>query len=223
MPNNRSVARILALGLLFQSYGMPVLAAEAPAPDKHQDKIAYFIDKTKANPDFVVRFTTGIYKEHVDKLIEKLKELAAKDPKARITLWLDSGGGHVAEGWRMAKAIRETPNPVDFVCAGDAASMAAIVYIDHPKIKGVRYAFDDCKFMTHAAFWHHADGKREGYTKKSELVADRHIFARIIERVARTSYTEALKFVREGDKHITLAHAKRVNFFDELISYHPKP
>lgn len=222
MHKSGLAASLLALSLVFQPLAATTVKSDT-LPEESMRMMQDYLTRTGSKIEFLAFLNFRIEKKSADDFEKRLRELSAKSPTEPITIWYDSVGGSVEEGWRISKLLRIIPNPVNLVCLGNAASMAAIIYISHPRDKGRRYAYPTCKFMTHAAYNQYADGKREGYKKDPALVVDRKIFASIIAGVANISFPEALKFVREEDKILTLPHARRVRFFDELLPTPPQP
>lgn len=62
------------------------------------------------------------------RLILGLQALAEMDPKADITLYIDSPGGLVTAGNAILEAMDEVPCDIRTVCVGQAASMGAIIF-----------------------------------------------------------------------------------------------
>lgn len=62
----------------------------------------------------------------VDKLISQLQEM--NNRKGEIYLFIDSPGGSVLDGARLLDAMEASKNPVNTVCVGLCASMAAIIH-----------------------------------------------------------------------------------------------
>ncbi len=62
-----------------------------------------------------------------------------------ITLYIDSGGGSVPAGWTIIDTMNAISAPVDTICYGTAASMAAIILAAGRK----RYALPHSLIMIH--------------------------------------------------------------------------
>lgn len=66
--------------------------------------------------------------ESVDSLITQLLYLSRQDPDAPVTLYINSPGGQVSSGLALYDVMQAIPCPVDTVCMGLAASMAAVLF-----------------------------------------------------------------------------------------------
>ena len=61
-------------------------------------------------------------------LILQLQYLAAQDPEAEITLYINSPGGSVADGLALYDIMQTIPCPIRTVCMGTAASFGALLF-----------------------------------------------------------------------------------------------
>lgn len=66
--------------------------------------------------------------ELVDSLITQLLYLARQDSSAPVTLYINSPGGLVTSGLALYDVMQAVSCPVDTVCMGLAASMAAVLF-----------------------------------------------------------------------------------------------
>lgn len=74
-------------------------------------------------------YCTGeINAETADSIIVQLHFLAMEDPKGEIVMYINSPGGEVSGGLAIYDTMRGISAPVRTVCAGTAASMAAILF-----------------------------------------------------------------------------------------------
>ena len=60
-------------------------------------------------------------------IIDQLKCLEKENPLERIVMRISSGGGEVSAGLAIYDAMREVSCPIETVCEGMAASMAAVL------------------------------------------------------------------------------------------------
>jgi ATP-dependent Clp protease protease subunit len=81
------------------------------------------------------------------KIVTSLFVLEAEDPKAPITLLINSPGGSVDDGFAIYDAMRFITCPVRAVCVGLAASAANIVLLGAPR--GSRYSLPNTRILLH--------------------------------------------------------------------------
>ena len=65
----------------------------------------------------------------MDSLIKQILFLNEKDPEKEITIYINSPGGEVQSGLAAYDLLCMTKAPVTTVCIGEAASMAAILFL----------------------------------------------------------------------------------------------
>ena len=81
------------------------------------------------------------------RVVTSLLVLDAEDPKAPVTLLVNSPGGSVDDGYAMYDAMRFVRCPVRVVCIGLAASAANIVLLGAPKTS--RFALPNTRILLH--------------------------------------------------------------------------
>lgn len=67
--------------------------------------------------------------ESVASIVRCLLHLQKRDPKAPVTLFVNSPGGEVQSGLALYDVMRAVTCPVRTVCIGTAASMAALLFM----------------------------------------------------------------------------------------------
>ncbi|MBU6235752.1 MAG: ATP-dependent Clp protease proteolytic subunit [Alphaproteobacteria bacterium] len=175
-----------------------------------------FSAAASAQDNRVVRLVGEINNASANRVIAELESLSAKDKDAPITVWLNSSGGYLYEGFRIREKITAIPNKVDIVCGGQASSMAAVLFITHQKTKGERIVFQACDIMTHAPY------RKEGnklvtFTSARDLAESRHRFAMMLHAAANIPYGAALAYFGLNDRKIGLEEAQRWGLIDRLI------
>ena len=75
----------------------------------------------------------------------QLQYLAAQDPEAEITLYINSPGGSVADGLALYDIMQTIPCPIRTVCMGTAASFGALLFT----AGDTREIFPHSKIMIH--------------------------------------------------------------------------
>jgi len=81
------------------------------------------------------------------RVVTSLLVLDAEDPKAAVTLLVNSPGGSVDDGFAIYDAMRYVRCPVRVVCIGLAASAANIVLLGAPKSS--RFALPNTRILLH--------------------------------------------------------------------------
>lgn len=89
----------------------------------------------------------GISPRSSRKIVTSLLVLEAEDPKAPITMLINSPGGSVDDGFAIYDAMRFVSCPVRAVCIGLAASAANIVLLGAPK--GSRLSLPNTRILLH--------------------------------------------------------------------------
>ena len=75
-----------------------------------------------------IQCTGEIDSEAANSIIVQLHYLSIEDPGKEITLFINSPGGEVSSGLAVYDTMQAVSCPVRTVCAGTAASMAAILF-----------------------------------------------------------------------------------------------
>lgn len=171
----------------------------------------------------LIRLEGRITKETAAAIETQLKSLSERDPKKKITLYINSEGGDVAAGERIMQALREIPNKVDVVCAGEAQSMAAVIFLTHPKKKGDRIVFEKCRLMMHAAYYPTETGPRTldntdlSPEEHEDLTKTRLDFAKALAARTKLPLSEAKKFFTTRDYILSVGRAREIGFIDRLV------
>lgn len=66
--------------------------------------------------------------DSVNAIIRQVRYLAAQDPEAEITIYINSPGGEVYSGLALYDVMKAVPCPIRTVCVGTAASMGAVLF-----------------------------------------------------------------------------------------------
>ena len=81
------------------------------------------------------------------RVVASLLVLEAEDPKAPVTLLINSPGGSVDDGFAIYDAMRFVSCPVRALCIGLSASAANIVLLGAPK--GSRFSLPNTRILLH--------------------------------------------------------------------------
>jgi ATP-dependent Clp protease protease subunit len=159
-------------------------------------------------------FVTDQIEDHMANLIiAQLLFLESEDPERDIYLYVNSPGGVVTSGLAIYDTMQYLKAPVNTVCIGQAASMAAVLLA--AGTKGKRYALPNARIMIHQG-----SGGFRGNTpdviiqvKELETLVDR-----LSEILARhTGQTvEKIKHDSERDRFMSAQEAKAYGLIDEV-------
>jgi len=95
----------------------------------------------------IIFLGTEVNDESAQRVCSQLLILAAEDPRADISLYINSPGGMVTAGLAIYDTLRLIPNDVATVATGFAASMGQVLLtVGTP---GKRYALPNARIMMH--------------------------------------------------------------------------
>ena len=161
-------------------------------------------------------FVTDQVEDHMANLIiAQLLFLESEDPERDIYLYVNSPGGVVTSGLAIYDTMQYLKAPVNTVCIGQAASMAAVLLA--VGAKGKRYALPNARIMIHQG-----SGGFRGNTpdviiqvKELETLVDR-----LSEILAKhTGQTvEKIKHDSERDRFMSAKEAKAYGLIDEVYT-----
>ena len=69
-----------------------------------------------------------INSESVNSLISQIRYLNYQNPDQAITIYINSSGGEVSSGLALYDVMMAVSSPIETVCIGTVASMAAILF-----------------------------------------------------------------------------------------------
>jgi ATP-dependent Clp protease protease subunit len=91
--------------------------------------------------------SSEISQKVAERVIAQLLALSAADPKAPITIYINSQGGHVEAGDTIHDMIRFVAPPVHMVGTGWVASAGALIFVAVPREQ--RYCLPNTRFLLH--------------------------------------------------------------------------
>jgi len=159
-------------------------------------------------------FVTDQIEDHMANLIiAQLLFLESEDPERDIYLYINSPGGVVTSGLAIYDTMQYLKAPVNTVCIGQAASMAAVLLA--AGTKGKRYALPNARIMIHQG-----SGGFRGNTpdviiqvKELETLVDR--LSEILARHTGQS-VEKIKSDSDRDRFMSAKEAKGYGLIDEV-------
>ncbi len=147
-------------------------------------------------------------------VIAQLLYLEKSDPKAPITMYVNSPGGHVTAGLAIYDTMQHVKPDVVTVCVGLAASMGSIILAGGAKWK--RYALKHSEIMIHQPL-----GGMEGQAIDIKIAAD-HIIktGEVLYKILATHSGQKIDTVRKDcdrDNYMTAEDALKYGLIDKVL------
>ena len=165
--------------------------------------------------DRVIFLWEGIDSAVANTVIAQLLFLEKADPKAPITMYVNSPGGHVTAGLAIYDTMQHIKCPVSTVAVGLAASMGSIILAGGEK--WMRYALPHAEIMIHQPL-----GGAEGQATDIMLAA-RHIekTGKILYKLlAKHSWQDIEKVEKDCDRDnfMTAEEALKYGLIDKIVN-----
>jgi len=152
-------------------------------------------------------------------IIAQLLFLQAEDPDKDIYLYINSPGGSVYAGLAIYDTLQYMSAPVNTMCMGMAASMAAVLLA--AGTKGKRSALPNSRIMIHQP-----SGGFQGQATDIEIQAREILRIRArLNQIYVTHTGRDLKEIEtsmERDRFMTPQEAKEFGLVDEVITERPR-
>jgi ATP-dependent Clp protease protease subunit len=153
--------------------------------------------------------------ENSNRIAKQLQVLAAEDPGADITLYINSPGGSITAGMVIYDTIQLIPNDVTTIAMGLAASMGQFLLC--AGAAGKRYATPNTRIMMHQPL-----GGIGGTASDIKIQAEQMLFIkkRMAELIAsHTGQTlETIEADSDRDRWFTAEDAKTYGLIDHVYS-----
>lgn len=150
----------------------------------------------------------------VNALIRQLRYLQREDPKAPVTLYINSPGGSVDSGMALYDVMKAVSCPVRTVCMGLAASMAALLFVSGAE----RDMLPHSRLMIHDPLIIQTGGSALKLKAVSDdLMETRQIIARIIADHSGKSMEEVLAKTA-SDSYFRAEEAIEFGLADRIIT-----
>ncbi len=149
-------------------------------------------------------------------IIAQLLFLQAEDPEKDIYLYVNSPGGSVYAGLAIYDTLQYMSAPVNTMCMGMAASMAAVLLA--AGTKGKRSALPNSRIMIHQP-----SGGSQGTAADIEIAAKEILYARerlnqiLAKHTGQTVEQIALDVDR--DRFLSPLEAKEYGLIDNVVSH----
>ncbi|MCP4523113.1 MAG: ATP-dependent Clp protease proteolytic subunit [Candidatus Gracilibacteria bacterium] len=193
----------------IESTLIPTVIDKGPSGERAYDIYSRLLE------DRVVFLGEGIDSAVANTVIAQLLFLEKQDPKAPITLYVNSPGGHVTAGLAIYDTMQYISCPVHTVSIGLSASMGSIILCGGTK--GKRYSLPHSEIMIHQPL-----GGAEGQATDIRLAAE-HIIKtgdRLYRILAKHSgkTVEQVEKDCDRDNFMTAEEALEYGLIDKIIS-----
>ncbi len=147
-------------------------------------------------------------------VIAQLLFLEKADPKAPITMYVNSPGGHVTAGLAIYDTMQYIKPDVITVCVGLAASMGSVILAGGTK--GKRYALKHSEIMIHQPL-----GGAEGQATEIRIAAE-HILrtGEVLYKILADHTGQDIDTIRKDcdrDNFMTPEQAKKYGLIDNIL------
>jgi len=164
--------------------------------------------------DRIVYLGTPINDTVANMLIGQLLVLAKTDRVRDVHLYINSPGGSISAGLAVYDTMQYISCPVETVCIGSAASMAAVLLA--AGAKGKRFALPNSRVMIHQPW-----GGAQGTAADIEIQAEEILHARETLNEILSSHTgrpkEQIEIDTDRDKYLSATEALEYGLLDEVI------
>ncbi len=156
-----------------------------------------------------------IYDEMANLIIAQLLFLQSEDPKADISLYINSPGGSVTAGLAILDTMNHIKPSVSTICVGMAASMASVLLSSGEK--GKRFALQNSDVMIHQPH-----GGAQGQASDIEISAKyilrlRETLNKILAKNTGQKLSQIEKDV-DRDFFMTAEEAKKYGVIDKVLN-----
>ena len=161
-------------------------------------------------------FLTGPIDDNLSNLVvAQLLFLESEDPKADISLYINSPGGSVTAGLSILDTMNFIRPPVSTLCVGQAASMGAILLSGGQKKK--RFCLSNARVMIHQPL-----GSFQGQATDFDIQAREILSIRSkLNQILSKNTGQTLKKIQadtERDNFMQPEDAKKYGLIDEILS-----
>lgn len=190
-----------------------VLCKELDGSERRYDLVSRLLK------DRIVLLAEEINTDSAMSIISQLLFLESENPELPITIYINSPGGSVTDGFAIYDVMNKIKCPIYTVCTGMAASMGA--FLLSAGSKGHRYALPNSTIMIHQPL-----GGAQGQATEIEIVARRILKLReklytIISQNTGKSF-DTIAQACERDNYLEPEEALEMGLVDKIIECVPK-
>ncbi|MBW7954949.1 ATP-dependent Clp protease proteolytic subunit [Candidatus Gracilibacteria bacterium] len=138
---------------------IPTVIDKVPGGERAYDIYSRLLE------DRIIFLGEAIDSHVANTIVAQLLFLEKQDPKAPITIYINSPGGHVTAGLAIYDVMQYVKCDIITVCIGLAASMGSIILAGGTK--GKRYSLPNSEIMIHQPL-----GGAEGQAKDIKIAAE---------------------------------------------------
>ena len=162
-------------------------------------------------------FIGGAINEHVaNSVVAQLLFLESQDPKADITMMINSPGGVVDDGLAILDAMNYVKPDVATICYGKAASMGAVLLA--AGTAGKRSALPHSRVMIHQPLGGARGQASDIQIQAQEILKLKEILAGILaESTGKT--VEQIHADSDRDNYMSAAEASEYGLIDRVITH----
>ena len=165
--------------------------------------------------DRIVFLGTPINDTVANFLIGQLLYLQKADRTRDVHLYINSPGGSISAGLAVYDTLQYISCPIETVCIGMAASMAAILLA--AGTPGKRFALPNARIMIHQP-WGGAQGTAADIEiQAEEMLRAREILNGVLARHTGRPVSE-IERDTERDKYLSAAEAREYGLIDEVVN-----
>lgn len=169
--------------------------------------------------DRIILIDSEINSSLATSIIAQLLYLESENNKAPITMYINSPGGSISDGLAIYDIMNKIKAPINTICMGMAASMAAFLLCSGSK--GRRYCLPNSTVMIHQPL-----GGAQGQATEILIVAKRieHLRQKMYQIISKNTgktYEEVAQAC-ERDNYLTPEEAKEFGLVDDIIESIPK-
>ncbi|MFH0938511.1 MAG: ATP-dependent Clp protease proteolytic subunit [Planctomycetota bacterium] len=147
-------------------------------------------------------------------VVARLLYLEQKDPKAEITVFINSPGGSADSGFGIYDTLRFISCPVRVVCAGLCASAAVLIYLGGTKSQ--RFALPNSRFLLHQPSTTAIGQASDMEITAQEILRTRKKYAEIVAVEIGTT-AEKVEADSNRDFWLSAMQAKKYGLVDKVI------
>lgn len=147
-------------------------------------------------------------------IVARLMFLEAKDPKAGITVVVNSPGGSADTGFGIYDVMRFISCPVTSVCAGICASAAVLIFLGGAK--GKRYMLPNSRFLLHQPSTQAYGQASDMEITANEILRLRKKYAEIVAREIGSN-SDKVEADSNRDFWLSAEESKKYGLVDKII------
>ncbi|NLN84188.1 MAG: ATP-dependent Clp protease proteolytic subunit [Firmicutes bacterium] len=162
--------------------------------------------------DRIVFLNGEINMYSVNLLIAQLLFLEAEDPEKDINIYINSPGGEVYSGMALYDTIQYIKAPVNTICVGLAASMAAVILASGQK----RLALPHSRIMIHQPLGGASGQAADIQIQAEEILRVRNMLNEVLVKHTGQSL-EVIEKRTDRDNYFSAEEAKEFGLIDEVF------